>query len=118
VSIDAAVTEELFDTTVNMGAARPGRFFQASINEVCSTRLSVDGRIGAATIAAYRSCQARIGAAKLCVTMLDRLDGLQRAEYQRLVRANAKLKIFYRGWVGKRIGNVDRAKCAASASAT
>lgn len=113
VSIDAAVTEELFDTTVNMGPARPGRFLQASINAVCGTRLTVDGQVGAATIAAYRSCQGRIGAAKLCVTMLDRLDDMQRAEYGRLVGVNSQLKIFYRGWIAKRIGNVDRAKCAA-----
>lgn len=113
VPIDAAVTEELFDTTVNMGPARPGRFFQASINAVCGTRLAIDGQVGAATIAAYRSCQGSVGAATLCVTMLDRLDGMQRAEYGRLVGVNSRLKIFYRGWIAKRIGNVDRAKCAA-----
>lgn len=111
-SIDAAVTEELFDTTVNMGPARPGRFFQASINSICGSRLVVDGKVGAATIATYRSCQARLGASKLCVTMLDQLDAQQRGEYDRLLGVNTKLKIFYRGWVAKRIGNVDRVKCA------
>ena len=28
ITLDAAVTEELFDTTVNMGPARPSRWFQ------------------------------------------------------------------------------------------
>lgn len=111
VPIDAAVTEELFDTTVNMGAARPGRFFQLSINELCSARLVVDGRVGPATIAAYTSCQKRLGAAPLCVSMLNSLDAKQRAEYDRLVRVNAQLGAFHRGWIAHRIGNVDRAKC-------
>lgn len=111
IAIDAAVTEELFDTTVNMGPARPGRWFQQSINAQCGTRLAVDGRVGAATIGAYSACQRTQGAASLCVAMLDRLDARQRAEYDRLVRVNPPLKRFHRGWVTHRIGNVDRAKC-------
>ncbi len=113
VPIDAAVTEELFDTTVNMGAARPGRFFQQSINQLCGARLAVDGRVGPATIAAYTACQQRLGAATLCVSMLDSLDAKQRAEYDRLVRVNAALGAFHRGWIAHRVGNVDRAKCRA-----
>lgn len=115
IAIDAAVTEELFDTTVNMGAARPGRWFQQSINAQCGARLAVDGRVGPATIAAFSACQRRLGATPLCVAMLDRLDGLQRAEYDRLVRARPALKRFHRGWTTHRIGNVDRAKCRAAA---
>lgn len=111
ISIDAPVTEELFDTTVNMGAARPGRWFQTSINGVCATKLAVDGRVGPGTIAAYQACQPRVGASKLCATMLERLDAQQRAEYDRLIRINPKLRVFYRGWISKRIGNVDRARC-------
>lgn len=111
IAIDAAVTEELFDTTVNMGPARPSRWFQVSINAICSGRLAVDGRVGPGTIAAYRACQGRIGASRLCVAMLDALDARQRAEYDRLVRANARLKVFHRGWVAHRIGNVDRRRC-------
>lgn len=111
IAIDAAVTEELFDTTVNMGPARPGRWFQRSINAQCGTRLAVDGRVGPATVRAFTACQRQLGAAALCVATLDRLDGEQRAEYDRLVRVNPVLKRFHRGWVAHRIGNVDRAKC-------
>ncbi|KKI17510.1 glycoside hydrolase family 108 protein [Sphingomonas sp. Ag1] len=111
IAIDAAVTEELFDTTVNMGPARPGRWFQQSINAQCGTRLAVDGRVGPATIGAFTYCQSTLGAAALCVATLDRLDALQRAEYARLVRVNPVLKRFHRGWVAHRIGNVDRRKC-------
>jgi lysozyme family protein len=111
VAIDAAVTEELFDTAVNMGPARPSSWFQASINALCGTALPVDGKVGAGTIAAYRICQTKIGAARLCRAMLDALDARQRAEYDRLVRANRKLQAFHRGWIAHRIGNVDRATC-------
>jgi lysozyme family protein len=111
IAIDAAVTEELFDTTVNMGPARPGRWFQQSINAQCSAQLVVDGRVGPATVRAYTACQRQLGAAALCVATLDRLDALQRAEYARLVRVNPVLKRFHRGWVAHRIGNVDRRKC-------
>lgn len=111
VAIDAAVTEELFDTTVNMGAPRPSRWFQQSINAFCGTQLAVDGRVGPGTVAAYESCQKKVGAATLCTVTLNRLDDYQRAEYGRLVRANPKLKAFYKGWIAHRVGNVDRRKC-------
>jgi hypothetical protein len=115
IAIDAAVTEELFDTTVNMGPGRPGRWFQASINTGCGTKLTIDGRVGPATIAAYQACQGRVGAAKLCVATLNRLDAQQRGEYDRLVRINTDLRVFHRGWVAHRIGNVDRARCRVAA---
>lgn len=111
IPIDAAVTEELFDTTVNMGPARPSRWFQESINTLCGTRLKVDGRVGAGTVSAFVACQGKAGAAALCVRMLDSLDGKQRDEYGRLVARNARLRVFYRGWVNHRVGNVDRRKC-------
>lgn len=109
VALDAAVTEELFDTTVNMGPARPSRFFQQSLNEICPTlNVRVDGKVGPATIAAFSRCQRTL----LCQAMLPRLDAKQLAEYDRLVRVNPSLKVFYRGWVNRRIGNVPMAKCA------
>jgi lysozyme family protein len=118
IAIDAPVAQELFDTTVNMGPARPGRFFQLSINELCGVQLGVDGRVGPATIAAYAACQRRLGAAPLCVSMLTSLDAKQRAEYDRLVRVNPVLVRFHKGWVAHRIGNVDRTKCRVSTPAT
>jgi lysozyme family protein len=115
IAIDAPVTQELFDTTVNMGPGRPGRWFQLAINSGCGTKLTVDGRVGLATIAAYKACQGRVGAAALCVATLDRLDAQQRTEYDRLVMRNANLRKFHRGWIRLRIGNVDRARCRAAA---
>jgi hypothetical protein len=116
IPIDAAVTEELFDTTVNMGQARPSTWFQLSINAQCGSALAVDGRVGPGTIATYRACQTKRGAAELCVATLDHLDDAQRLEYARLVRANPKLQVFYKGWIAQRVGNVDRRKCKAVAA--
>lgn len=109
VALDPAVTAELFDTTVNMGPARPGRFFQESINEICPTaKLKVDGKVGPATVAAFARCQRTL----LCRAMIPRLDAKQLAEYDRLVRVNPTLKAFHRGWANHRIGNVPLEKCA------
>ena len=111
IALDAAVTEEMFDTTVNMGPARPSRWFQHGLNDLCAARVGVDGKIGGQTIAAFASCQKKLGAATLCISMLDSLDARQRAEYARLVRVNRNLGVFHKGWVAHRIGNVDRRKC-------
>ena len=113
IAVDAAVTQELFDTTVNMGPARPSTWFQQSINILCGATLATDGRVGPGTIAAYRSCQAKLGASNLCIATLGNLDAAQGTEYARLVRVNPKLKVFYKGWIAHRVGNVDRRKCQA-----
>ncbi|MBE2990900.1 secretion activating protein [Sphingomonas sp. CFBP 13603] len=113
IPIDAAVTEELFDTSVNMGPSRPSTWFQQSTNALCGTTLTIDGRLGPSSIAAYRSCQAKIGAAPLCVATLGILDAWQSGEYARLIGANPKLQVFQKGWIANRVGNVDRRKCAA-----
>jgi lysozyme family protein len=113
VSIEPAVAEELVDTAVNMGPPRPSRWFQESINELLLTspKIAVDGKVGPATIAAYRKAQSDWGRPRTCVLMLDKLDAKQRAEYDRLVRVNPRLKVFYKGWTNRRIENVNRADC-------
>lgn len=109
IALDPTVTTELFDTTVNMGPARPGRFFQQSLNEICPTlKLKIDGQVGPATVAGFARCQRTL----LCRAMIPALDAKQMAEYDRLIRANAKLSVFRKGWVNHRIGNVSLEKCA------
>lgn len=110
VAIDAAVAEEVADTATNMGPARPARFFQRAVNNICGTRIKVDGQIGPATAAAWAQCREQLGR-PACVLMLDDLDRQQRAEYDRLVRINPGLRRFYRGWINHRIGNVKRERC-------
>lgn len=112
IAVDAPVAEELYDTTANMGPRKPSRWFQQSIGELCRIPVAVDGKVGPGTIAAYSACQSRVGPAPLCVAMLNSLDGKQRAEYIRLVRANPRLQRFLRGWINNRVGNVDRRKCS------
>lgn len=115
IELDAAVTEELFNTTANMGPERPSRWFQWEINFKCGARLAVDGRVGPATVAAFAACQRALGASDLCRSMLLALDDHQRAEYDRLVRVNPRLRVFHRGWIAHRIGNVDRRRCSSAA---
>lgn len=111
IEADPAVGEELVDSAVNFGPPRPSRWFQQSMNELGGGPIVVDGLVGPASVGAYRKLQVRFGKVAACVKTLDRMDAKQLAEYQRLVRVNTKLRVFYRGWVNKRIGNVDRAKC-------
>lgn len=110
VEIDAAVAEEVIDTGVNMGAPRPTRFFRRAVNEVCGTTLPITGSMDVVTVKAWADCRANLGPVS-CVLMLSSLDRQQRAEYDRLVRVNPRLKVFYRGWTNHRIGNVKRSRC-------
>lgn len=111
VEIDPAVAEEVIDTGVNMGPARPTRFFRQAVNEVCRTSLPITASMDATTVQAWRDCRANLGRSA-CIRALDSLDRQQRAEYDRLVRVNPKLRVFHRGWVNHRIGNVKRSRCA------
>lgn len=112
ISVSPAVGEELVNSAVNFGPYRPSAWLQQSVNAICpSARLKVDAKVGAGTQGAFASCQRSIGKVSFCLQMLDQMDGRQKAEYDRLIRVNPRLKVFYKGWVNKRIGNVARAKC-------
>lgn len=111
VEIDPAVAEEVIDTGVNMGPARPTRFFRQAVNEVCRTGLPILTKMDPVAVKAWADCRASLGL-QSCVRVLDSLDRQQRAEYDRLVRVNPKLRVFHRGWVNHRIGNVKRSRCA------
>lgn len=110
IRIDLPVAQEVIDTGVNMGPARPSRFFQRAVNRVCNTTLEIDGKIGRQTVTAWADCRANLGPAA-CVAMLNSLDGQQSREYDRLVRNNPRLRVFRRGWQNHRIGNVKRSAC-------
>lgn len=108
---DSVVAEELIDTAVNMGPARPSRWFQHSVNLVCSTTLEIDGKVGERTQRAWKDCRETIGPFA-CVAVINRMDTYQEAEYDRLVRINPRLGKFRRGWQNHRIGNVDWRRCS------
>lgn len=111
VEADPAVGGELVDSAVNFGPPRPSRWFQQSMNELGGAGLVVDGKIGPASVAAYRSLQARHGKVAACIATLNLLDMKQEAEYRRLVRVNPRLKVFLKGWIAHRIDNIDRKTC-------
>jgi len=111
IAVNAPVAEELFDTAVNMGPNRPSRWFQQTINEVCNTKLTVDGQVGPGTREAFTKCQVTYGSTKMCITFLNKLDAKQEAEYERLIRNNPVLAKYRRGWLNNRVGNVPRSHC-------
>lgn len=112
VEIEPAVAAELVDTAVNMGPARPNRWYRQTMNVLASTRLpDSTAALGPDEINAYRMAQVKLGKTAACVATLDALDGRQETEYQRLVARNGALRRFLRGWLRARIGNVDRSTC-------
>lgn len=113
VDIDPAVAEELVDSAVNLGPARPSRWFQASINELNNGALpiAVDGKVGPGTVAAFKQVRLSVGPVVTCRLMLDKLDTRQAAEYRRLAKADPRFNRFLKGWLRNRVGNVDRRLC-------
>ncbi|MEM6907163.1 MAG: glycosyl hydrolase 108 family protein [Pseudomonadota bacterium] len=115
IAIDPVVAEEVIDTAVNMGPRRPSRFFQRAVNATCGTQLVVDGKVGRITVGAWKECRAALGP-RACVQVLRHLDHQQTLEYERLIRRNPRLRVFRRGWLNHRIGNVDRGRCGERAN--
>lgn len=118
LAISEPVGDEVVDTGINMGPARPSRWLQESLNEACGNlsgkpKLVVDGKIGKGTTTYMDACKVELGAVKFCTTMLDKLDAKQKARYYAIVKANPSQKRFLKGWINHRIGNVDRKRCAA-----
>lgn len=111
IAAEPAVGGELVDSAVNFGPRRPSCWFQQSLNELGHAALRVDCRVGPRSLAAYQGLQLRLGKVRACVATLDRLDAKQAAEYRRLVARNPKLGVFLKGWLARRVGNIDRATC-------
>lgn len=110
IEIEPAVGHELVDTGVNMGPARPIRWFEQSLADL-GQAVPINGRIDTDDIIAYRVLQQRKGAPTTCVQMLARLDARQEATYRTIVRKNPSQARFLKGWLNHRIGNVDRKLC-------
>jgi len=104
VSLSKSVAEEVVDTGVNMGTSRAGKFLQRSLN-VFNKRgslykdLTVDGRIGNATMASLR--------AYLDVrdeeTLVKALNCLQGSYYITLAERREKDERFVYGWFKNRV---------------
>lgn len=110
-AIEPAVLDELVDSAVLHGPARPSRWFHLAINAECRTRFTVPRKVDTETILAYQACAENVGKARLCVRILDRMDGAQEAFFRSIVANNPSQRVFLKGWLRMRIDNVDRAKC-------
>lgn len=112
VELQPAVGEELIDSGVNVGTSRPARWFQQTLNALNRGGLdypnvTVDGRIGPASIQAYKSLERVRGKVLACELTIKMLDGYQVQHYVSLTN----LYTFTPGWVAHRIGNVPLDKC-------
>lgn len=99
------VADEMFDTGINMGPAKAGEFLQRALNVLTGAILTVDGRVGPATLKAldsYRAARGRQDGEEVLVRVLD---GLQVARYVELVERRAQNGAFIFGWIRARIEN-------------
>jgi lysozyme family protein len=92
------VAEELFDTGVNMGVGRAGKFVQQALNYLnrngsLFSDLAVDGAVGPATIGAYKKLQS--GDEVILLTMLNVLQGRHYMEY---MDKDPRQRKYARGW--------------------
>lgn len=106
--ISEDVAHELFDTGVNMGIGRAGKFLQRSLNVLNQGQadypdLTVDGVVGPATIHSLRTFIARRSAQGELV-LLRALDGLQRCAYIEIAEQNQTQESFVFGWLLQRTG--------------
>lgn len=110
-AIEPAVLDELVDSGVLHGPARSSQWFQQALNQWCGAKLGVDKQVGPATITAYRMCQAKLGVTPACVVMLNGMDAKQADFFRAIVAGNPSQRVFLKGWLNRRINNVDRSKC-------
>ncbi len=94
--------EELFDTGVNMGTKRAGKFFQRSLNLLTKDNLKVDGDIGPATLRAFNKYINKRGTDGDEV-MFKMLNSLQGCFYISLAERRSKDRKFIYGWFKNRV---------------
>jgi len=109
--IAPAVFYEMYDSAVLHGPSRSSRWFQQALNEECHATLEIDGKVGTRTITAYKFCQLLRGPVHACIAVIDNMDKRQEAFFRAIVDRRPSQKVFLKGWLAKRVGNVDRAEC-------
>jgi lysozyme family protein len=87
---------ELFDTGVNMGVGIAPRFLQEALNLMNRNQrdfpdLTVDGKIGPISIAAYKKVDDRI--------LLKVLNGLQFRRYAEICERKPSQEKYFNGWM-------------------
>ena len=99
---------ELFDTGVNMGPPVAAGFLQRALNALNRGAsdypdLTLDRRVGAATLAALQAFLARRGPAGEEV-LLKAVEALQGERYLRLAEQRPANEAFLYGWLANRLG--------------
>ena len=103
--VDRDLVAEVFDTAVNCGVSRSGKFLQRCLNVLNSgQKIALDvvigGKIGPATIRALSSCAEKRDVAEL----VKALNCLQGAFYIELAEKRSKDERFIYGWLKHRVG--------------
>ncbi|WP_066770130.1 glycoside hydrolase family 108 protein [Sphingobium sp. CCH11-B1] len=99
------VGEELFDTGVNMGPARPSMWLQEWLNALNQggkhwPDIAEDGKIGPGTLAAlkaYKKARGAEGENRL----LAALNASQGERYKQIARSNPSQEAFVYGWLAR-----------------
>lgn len=107
------VAYELYDTAVNQGAGTAAKYLQRALNMLNDggslfADLSVDGKVGPMTIAAYKKYIATSNwntrnKEQVVSTLVKTLNGLQFYKYMSIVERNPAQERFFFGWVNNRI---------------
>lgn len=112
LQLSPAVAQELVDSAVNTGPARPSLWLQKALNSLGRGGKDfpptlVDGKVGPSTIEAYKTLQHVRGKVQACELVIKLLDSQQAVYYMSL----DKLNMYTAGWVQNRIGNVPLSRC-------
>ena len=112
IQLSPALGEEVVDSGVNAGPGRSSLWFQKSLNALNRggrdyPNIDEDGRLGPASIAAYRSLVRVRGQVDACKMMIKLMDAYQIQHYLSL----KNMTMFTPGWINHRIGNVPLEKC-------
>lgn len=107
------VAEELFDSAVNAGTGRAGRWLQEALNALNArgrlyANIAEDGQIGPGTLSALRAYAAQRPGPDGRTVLLRALNVLQGAHYLRLAdgpsgAGDSKFEDFVYGWLRTRV---------------
>jgi lysozyme family protein len=103
-----SLAAELFDAGINMGTGTATGFLQRALNALNRNSrdyadLTVDRRVGPATLLALNAFLRKRGAAGEDV-LLKAIEALQGAHYVRLAETRPSQEAFLYGWLANRIG--------------
>lgn len=99
------VGEELFDTGVNMGPARPSLWLQEWLNALNQggklwPDIAEDGRIGPGTLNALKAYK-KLRGAEGETRLLAALNASQGERYKQIARGNPSQEAFVYGWLAR-----------------